>query len=397
MRREVLYVALPVTLLLTVAGLGGFEIFRQFQTPQLSSIFLAATSTEPVAPTAETNTLVVVEPPEPVTLHVPLPDEVRGIYWTAETARIKRAEELRSYMLKTGLNAVVIDLKMDNGQVVMPPQAMIDKLGTDDIYRIARLAVMRDSVYAYAHPDQAIKSSSGKLWVDKTGAAWLNPSNLEVADAALDLARQAYEMGFDEIQFDYVRFASDGALSAISKADNPKNKTEIMRKFFEHVGGTLKEEQIPVSFDLFGMAFLTAEDVGIGQLLEDVYPNADFISPMTYPSHYWPGFIGYNNPAIYPYEVVKHTLDKGAEILETDHFISPTSSRPKVRPWLQDFDIGATYTAERIEAQIKASRDAGASGWMLWNARNVYEPANYLKGAPKKEVPSETPTSVPAQ
>ncbi|MCE9585884.1 putative glycoside hydrolase [Candidatus Uhrbacteria bacterium] len=387
-RRRVLLIAFPVTLFLTAAGLGGFEIYRQFQAPRLNSIFLASTSTssDAVVPIAPTNTLIVVEPPEPVTLHVPLPDEVRGIYWTAETARIHRAEELRAYMLKTGLNTAVIDLKMDNGQVVMPPQTIVDELGKDNIYRIARIAVMRDSVYARAHPDQAIKSTSGKLWLDKTGAAWLNPSHVEIADTALDLAREAYKMGFDEIQFDYIRFASDGSLSSISKADNPKIKTDIMRAFFENVGGALMDEHIPVSFDLFGMTFLTAEDFGIGQRLEDAYPNADFVSPMAYPSHYWPGYLGFKNPADHPYEVVKATLDKGAEILETDHFISATSSRPHFRPWIQDFDIGATYTAKHIEAQIKASRDAGASGWILWNARNVYEPANYAPLTQKKTI-----------
>lgn len=310
---------------------------------------------------------------------VPLPQEVRGFYWTAETARTSRADELLAYAEQTGLNTIVIDLKMDNGQIVMPPQGMIDKLGQKNIYRIARLPVMRDSVYARAHPEQAIKTTSGSLWADKTGVHWLDPSKKEVADAALDLARQAYAMGFDEIQFDYVRYASDGALSSIAKteAEKTKKKSEIMREFFEYVGGTLKKEGIPVSFDLFGMTFLTAADFGIGQRLEDVYPNADFVSPMAYPSHYWPGHLGFDNPAAHPYEVVKHTLDKGAEILETDHFVSSTESRPKFRPWIQDFDIGATYTAELIEAQIKASRDAGASGWLLWNARNVYEPADY--------------------
>lgn len=310
--------------------------------------------------------------------HVPLPEEVRGIYWTAETARTDKATELTDYMTKTGLNTVVIDVKMDNGQEALPSAELLDALGAKGIYRIARLAVMRDSVYATAHPEQAIKSTGGKLWRDKTGVLWLDPSQPEVAENALRFAREAYALGFDEIQFDYVRFASDGNLSAIVKtaAQGKKRKTEIMKEFFEKMA-TLREEGIPISFDVFGMAFLTTADVGVGQVLEDVYPYADFVSPMTYPSHYWPGYLGYKNPALYPYEVVKATLDKGAEILETDHFLSPTTTRPHFRPWIQDFDIGAEYTAARIEAQIKAARDAGASGWMLWNARNVYEPANY--------------------
>jgi hypothetical protein len=380
-KRGVFYIGIPVSLILVAAGLGGFEILQQFKALQSSQLAQVSTSQQTQELTdVTTNTLREVEAPEPVIAHVPVPEEVRGIYWTAETARNKRAEELRTYMLKTGLNSVVIDVKMDNGEVVMPPQAIIDKLGQDGIYRIARLPVMRDSVYARAHPEQAIKSTSGKLWLDKTGAAWLDPAHPGVAESTLNLAREAYKMGFDEIQFDYIRYASDGALSAIAKteAEKTNSKAEIMRAFFDTLGSTLKKEGIPVSYDLFGMTFLTAEDFGIGQRLEDVYPNADYISPMVYPSHYWTGFQGFNNPAEHPYEVVKYSLDKGAEILKTDHFIDEAESRAKFRPWIQDFDLGAVYTAARIEAQIKASRDAKASGWILWNARNVYEPAKYI-------------------
>ncbi len=380
-KRGLVQIALPVFLLLSATGFSGRELVRQFTTIQQTAT-KKTVSAQPQE--TATSTPLSTETIQSVTAHVALPQEVRGIYWTAATVRIKRAEELRTYIKTTGLNTVVIDLKMDNGQIAIPPQEIINNLGKDNMYRIARIAVMRDSVYAYAHPTQAIKSASGKIWVDKTGIAWLNPSHPEIAEAAISLGRQAYAMGFDEIQYDYVRFATDGAIAAIAKSDNPKTKSEIMRAFFEKVGGTLKAEHIPVSFDVFGMTFITAADVGTGQRLEDVYPNADFISPMVYPSHYWPGFQGYNNPALYPYEVVKYSLDKGAEILETDQAISATSSRPHFRPWLQDFDIGAVYTAARIEAQIKASRDAGASGWILWNARNVYEPANYAPLTEKK-------------
>lgn len=372
-------VMLPIAVILTAAGAGGFEILRQFQALQNSPDRLFQETALPVSADTVSNTLRLIPPPKPIVAHVPLPQEVRGFYWTAETARIGRAQELIAYMQKNGLNTVVIDLKMDNGEVVLPPQELIDELGQKEVYRIARLPVMRDSVYARANPDHAIKSISGKLWTDKTGAHWLDPSKKEVADNAIALAKQAYQMGFDEIQLDYVRYASDGALSAIAKteAEKSKSKSQVMREFFEYVGGELKKAGIPSSADLFGMTFLTAEDFGIGQKLEDVYPFFDFVSPMAYPSHYWPGFQGFKNPAEHPYEVVKHTLDKGAEILETDLFVSSTLSRPKFRPWIQDFDLGAVYTSARIEAQIKASRDAGASGWLLWNARNVYEPAKY--------------------
>lgn len=317
---------------------------------------------------------------EAISLHVPLPDEVRGIYWTASTARTGRADQLMEYMTETGLNTVVIDLKMDNGEVVMPSADLIHSLSETEIYKIARVAVMRDSAFAVANPSVALHTASGSLWRDKTGSAWLDPSATVVWDEAIRLGQEAYALGFDEVQYDYVRFASDGALGAIVYPlyQNTELKSEVMTKFFQTVGSAMHAGKIPVSFDLFGMTFETSEDFGIGQRLVDVYPYADYISPMVYPSHYARNFQGYTNPALYPYEVVLHSLVRGTDIIESNFGISESEIHPKWRPWLQDFDIGATYTSAMIEAQIKATRDAGASGWILWNARNVYEEADYV-------------------
>lgn len=323
-----------------------------------------------------TSTEAVADVPPPI-LRVPLPAEVRGLYWTADTARGPRGDELLAYMQRYGLNTVVIDTKLDNGELALPATSTIERLGKLGIYRIARIPVMRDTAYAKLHPDSAVKTASGALWRDNTGAAWLDPAAPDVAHAAMELGRLVYAMGFDELQFDYVRFPSDGVLGAIRYPISAgKDKTVVMRTFFDKIG-TLRQEGIPLSFDVFGMTYWSTEHYGIGQRLEDVFPNADFISPMVYPSHYPPNFRGFANPAEHPYEIVKQSLDKGAEMLETDRFISQTSTRYKTRPWLQDFDIGAVYTAKLIEEQIKATRDAGASGWLLWNARNVYEPAKY--------------------
>lgn len=331
--------------------------------------------------------------------HVALPEEVRAIYWTGTTAGGERGDVLLAYMQETGLNAVVIDTKMDNGQLAFLPnttelvpyamsrpaiqdlERLLTTLQEAGIYRIARIPVMRDSTYATLHPEQAMARSGGGLWRDATGAAWLDPASPLVAEYALALAREAYARGFDEVQFDYVRFASDGALSQIRYPvyDTTQSKAEVMTTFFETVGGSLQEEGIPVSFDLFGMTYETSEDFNIGQRLVDVYPHADFISPMVYPSHYADGFQGFSNPADHPYEVVKHSLDRGAGFIEAAYGIPGSEARWKTRPWLQDFDIGAVYTATLIEAQIRAAREAGASGWILWNARNVYEPAEYVE------------------
>lgn len=340
----------------------------------------------------------IVQPEKETVQHIEIPEEVRGIYWTATSAGGAHGQELLNYMKKTGLNTAVIDLKLDNGALAYQPKdtslakyasktavvsdfpAILKQLGNAHIYRIARIAIMRDTRFTTEHPDHAILRAGGGVWRDKTGAGWVDPASPLVAEYAKALAREAYAMGFDEIQFDYVRFASDGSLSSIrySQYDEVMPKYEVMRHFFDSLS-TLRAEGIPISFDVFGMTFWSASDFNIGQRLEDVYPNADFISPMVYPSHYPPNFDGFADPALAPYAIVKRSLDKGAELLQTDHFIAPNMSRPKFRPWLQDFDIGAIYTSARIEAEIKATRDAGASGWILWNARNVYEPATYVQ------------------
>lgn len=352
-------------------------------------------------------------------VHIPLPSEVRGMYWTAVTASSKRGDELIDYMQKTGLNTVVIDLKMDDGELAFTPHdaslskyaqrkpaiqdldGLLDKLGVDHIYRIARIAVMRDSAFASVRSASALKASGG-LWRDKTGVAWVDPAAPDVATYALALAREAYARGFDEVQFDYVRFASDGKIASIAYPFyNGKDlKVDVMKKFFAAVGAPLRADHIPVSFDVFGLICMTNDGLGIGQRLDGVLASADFVSPMMYPSHYANGFQGFANPATHPYDVIKISLDhalgllnppkiemssvKNADGSETvsKKTISPTkdalaTTANAFRPWIQDFDIGAVYTGSMIEAQIKAVRDAGGSGFLIWNARNVYEPAKY--------------------
>lgn len=331
-------------------------------------------------------------------IRVVLPEEVRGIYWTAWTAASSRGNVLADYIVDHNLNTVVIDLKMDNGALAFFPTnqdlsgyamarpAIIDlpylleRLGKLGIYRIARIAVMRDDTYALSRPSVAVKYSSGNLWQDNTGSYWLDPAASEVAEYAIALGREAWQQGFDEVQYDYVRFPSDGRLSAIVYPvyNEQQSKESVMQDFFARVGGTMQQSHIPVSFDLFGMTFINNDDYGIGQRLIDVYPYTDFVSPMVYPSHYANNFKGFANPADYPYEIVYYSLEDGVTLLVEELGIAEIEIRQKIRPWLQDFDIGAIYDSQKIEAQIKAARDAKASGWILWNARNVYEPADYL-------------------
>ena len=397
------------------------EIAKSNQVHRAKMAAASVTPSPVVSPIVEPP--VTLPTPEPVaTVHVPLPVEVRGIYWTALTAATKHADTLIAYMQQTGLNTVVMDVKVDGGQLAFAPHdtsltayaehkpvlrdldGLLKKLADDHFYRIARIQVMKDNTFTSLHPGSAMKDASGNLWHDKTGAAWIDPASPDVAAYSVALAREVYARGFDEVQFDYVRFASDGSVSSIVYPfyNGTDAKVDVMKKFYDAVGTPLKKDGIPVSFDLFGLTCMTNNGLGIGQRLDTVAPNADFISPMVYPSHYANGFQGFANPANHPYDVIKISLDHaiglllppkietssvknadGKEILSTKT-IPPTqeekaAAQKQFRPWIQDFEIGAVYTAPMIEAEIKAVRDAGSSGFLIWNARNVYEPANYLK------------------
>lgn len=374
-------ILLPVFLVLVV-----FSFDRRGpQTPPLSVVISEAGSGD------------AASVQESVVFRVPLPSEVRGLYWTAATAGSARGDELLAYMKQTGLNTVVIDLKMDNGQVAFVPRdetivpyaqarpaiydldELLARLYEAGMYRVARIPVMRDGAFARAHPDLALQTTNSSLWQDNIGSLWVDPSAAPVADYAIALAREAYARGFDEVQFDYVRFASDGAVNHIVYPvyDGVEPMVSVLQRFFTRVGGVMRAEHIPVSFDVFGMTFWSYNDFNIGQRLIDVLPYSDWVSPMVYPSHYPRGFEGFANPAEAPYEMVWRSLEEGTKLTRGFWSGSESELRVKWRPWLQDFDIGAVYTSDLIEAQIQAARDAGASGWILWNARNVYEPSDY--------------------
>ena len=244
---------------------------------------------------------------------------------------------------------------------------------------------MRDGAFARVHPEFAMKTPNGNLWQDNIGSLWIDPTAVQVHEYAIALAREAYTRGFDEVQFDYVRFASDGSVNSIVYPvyDKKESKVSVMQRFFKNVGMVMKEDGIPVSFDLFGMTYWSFDDFNIGQRLVDVFPYSDWTSAMVYPSHYPNGFKGFANPAENPYWIVNESMNEGTKHLLGLYAGTESELRSTFRPWLQDFDIGAVYTAHLIEEEIRAARDAGASGWILWNARNVYEPANYLSVDPE--------------
>ena len=324
----------------------------------------------------------------------PSPVEVKAIYLTGNTVGLKvRRQALVDLVNATELNSMVIDLKDSTGRVffssgvplaseigadrsvVKDLPEFVQSLKAQGIYSIGRIVVFQDPLLAAQKPGIAIQSTAGGLWRDWKGLAWVDPTERLGWDYNLDLAKAAVKIGFDEINFDYIRFPSDGDIKKIVYANLDKygSKNETMAAFYRYLDEQLQVLPIMTSADLFGMTLWRSDGLNIGQRYEDAAAHFDFISPMVYPSHYSDGFEGFDNPAEHPYEIIYRSLIRAAQLAE--------KPRAKLRPWLQAFDLGATYTGEMIELEKQATADAGGQGWMLWNAANRYTAAG-LAAAP---------------
>jgi len=326
-----------------------------------------------------------VAPRAPV---IPAAAEVKGVYLTAwNAANPTFLEGILSLIDRTELNAVVVDVKDDSGRVtiatdeatavadgaVVPflsdPQAFTADLHARGIYAIARIVAFKDPIVAPAHPDWAVQHASGGVWRDWNGVAWLNPYNRDAWDYVVRVARAAAEAGFDEIQFDYVRFPTDGDLAATRyPGADDRAYEQVVADFLAHARAELAPLGVPVSADVFGLVTSARDDMGIGQRLEESAAAVDYVSPMLYPSHYEAGNLGLSNPNAMPYETVYRSLQDARVRIAA----AGLGGRTAVRPWLQDFSLGYTYGPAEVRAQIQATYDAGYGSWLLWNAANVY-------------------------
>lgn len=340
--------------------------------------------------------VIDIEPQKPL---ADPPKRIKAIYATSWSAGSeKKLKYLIGLIKETELNAIVIDIKDYSGYVAyntdldLPKKynaidpripklnQLVKRFHDEGIYVIGRISVFQDQRLALARPDLALYSSStGESWKDYKGLMWMDTAATEVWAYNLDIAKEILARGVDEANFDYVRFASDGNMNDIKHPvwDEKTLKTKIVRQFLEYL-----HERIPdgkISGDLFGLVTVNKDGLGIGQHLEFALPNLDAIAPMTYPSHYFTGFIGFENPADHPYEVIKYSMDTAVKrIEEFKVYASTTPIQAKLRPWFQDFDLGADYDAAKVRAQIQAWDDSVAGhpemdgGWMLWNPSNVY-------------------------
>jgi hypothetical protein len=291
---------------------------------------------------------------------------------------------------RTELNTLVIDVKGDRGQLAYASQLPLAvKLGVDgdregwitldellteakarDIYTVARIVVFKDDPLALGVPEWAVKRADGSIWTDGEGLGWADPFREEVWDYNIAIAKEVAALGFDEVQFDYLRFPSDGAIGAIvyTEEDTLETRTAAIREFIQRVTGALRPYGVFTSADVFGLTvWVDPEgDMGIGQRVVDVAPFVDYLCPMVYPSTFRPSNLGYADPVAHPYEVVYRSQLAAKERV-------PLTTL--VRPWLQAY----WYSLDQMLLQKQAANDAGAPGWTFWNAAGVYNEALFVE------------------
>lgn len=329
--------------------------------------------------------------------------KVKALYltgWTVgSTAKVDHYIELAK---TTEINSYVVDIKDDDGNVgyesqvpevkengtwlkKYDPDKVLKAFHDNGVHVIGRIVCFKDPIYSIKRPDLAVKSTAGGLWKDRNKKTWLNPYNQDNWSYLVSIAKEAVEKGFDEIQFDYVRFPSDGKKSLMDFSGATMEKYQAINGFLAYA-----KQQMPdvvISADVFAIIFESPKDTeDIGQYLEYVGKDIDYISPMAYPSHYAYGQIinkvKFDAPDLEPYSVVYNTLVKGKTRLS-----AVSDYKAKVRPYLQDFTAAwlrpkskyQTYGVTQVQEQIKAVYDAGYEEWILWDPTNTYDEQAFSK------------------
>ena len=326
--------------------------------------------------------------------HLATPEPLKAIYMTAcVAAESGWRDNFQKLIEETELNAVVIDIKDYTGVVSIPNefpktgthrgcivedmQEFIRTLHQSGIYVIGRVSVFQDPSYTKLFPELAVKKKSdGEVWKDYKKLSFVDVGAKPYWDYIVELSERAYALGFDELNYDYVRYPSDGNMTdtLYTWTVGTTTKPEMLKNFFEYLYNNLKDTGAKLSVDLFGMTTTAEHDMNIGQVLELALPYFDYVSPMVYPSHYPFTWNGFANPAEHPYEVVKIAMSSAVkrEVAWNVGQSRASTTPSKLRPWLQDFNLGATYGPDKVQAQIKATYDVGLNSWMLWSASNQY-------------------------
>ena len=328
------------------------------------------------------------------------PTDVKGVFITGAVAGTANTmPQLTELVENSSLNAMVIDIKNDAGEVtykmglplaqeigaeiryVSDMPALIKQLKEKNIYLIARVVAFKDPMLAEKKPEFAMKNADGTVFHDNNGLAWVNPYQEEVWDYLIDLSKQAAALGFDEIQYDYIRFST---AKGISEADfgavsEGKTKQDAISGFMKKAYETLAPMGVYVSCDVFGTIICNETDGQlIGQDYVEMAQYCDYICPMVYPSHYVNNAYGIEVPDAKPYDLIYAAVADGEKKLQEAKDADPSAHFAKQRPWLQAFtaswvDGHIPYRGQQLQDQIRGAVDAGVSEWLLWNASNNYD------------------------
>lgn len=323
---------------------------------------------------------------------------IKGIFLTAHSAGGSRLNTLLELIDETELNAMVIDVKDDHGnitfetgndeleafgttnRIIRDIDGLMSTLEEHEVYPIARIVVFKDTILARQKPEWSFLDSNGNVWINNRKEAFVNPYVKEVWDYNIEVAKEAAKVGFKEIQFDYVRFPEGFEKRADSlqySTIEDQDREQIVTEFVQYAREKLNPLGVRVSVDIFGYA-ASAPAGGIGQDFKEISRYVDVISPMIYPSHYGPGWFGSPVPDAAPYTTIY-----GANIDTHKSLEAIGEHKPIIRPWIQDFTASwipgyIPYGVEEVEAQIRALKDTGVDEFLLWNAGNVYtEGVNY--------------------
>ena len=327
---------------------------------------------------------------------------IRGVHITAWVAG---STPLRTQIInnikKTVLNTVVIALKEMDGAVYIKgvekaekykayagaipnPEKMVEDFKKEGLYTVGRIVLFKDDILPVRRPDLSVKTPEGNIWRDRKGKTWADQYSKEVWDYNIAVALRAVEAGFDEIQFDYIRYPSEGKVS-LCRYSVPHNWDKARANLAEFLRYAREKipEQIRISADVFGLTTSARDDMGIGQNLPLIAQYADYVYPMMYPSHYYPGHYGLKNPNAEPYKVINFGLRDAMARLELNY--------AKLRPYLQDF---SKYGPHEVGEQIRALRKNLLHSWVLWSPNNKYTwsalyPEYYKKNIDPSYVPDK--------
>ena len=337
---------------------------------------------ESIAETVASEVIVEIapEPPKENKKHI------RGIHLSAWiSGPSKHRTAAIDLFDNTELNTAVIDIKELEGQVYIDGVKTADANGTSfsraipnisqylaqlkekNIYTVARIVVFRDNLMPRKKPSMGVKNPDGTLWTDKKGITWLDPYSKDAREYTFEICERAIELGFEEIQFDYIRFPSDGNIKNCRYKNNgtvysSAEASQAIVDFLKEANKRLKPKGAKISIDVFGLTTTSKDDMGIGQSIVEMTEWVDYVSPMVYPSHYYKGEYGIAEPNKEPYIIVYKALEGALKRIPKE----------KLRPWLQDFSMGHPYGKNEVRAQIQATHDNDIGDWLLWNPRCVY-------------------------